>query len=148
MKNIIRVLIIGVLSISLAFAATFPKGIISLKNGTEIRVKRVSIRDNFVYYKLKGDQHSALLEDVNYVKAKGKVEQIVGGITGGASLLFLGAVYSRLPSDMDPDGKSLYLSIGAATAAVAYAGSRLVGSIFDPWRKIYTSPAQKAVPGE
>ena len=147
MKHIIRILIIMVLTVSIAFSATFPKGIIAMKDGKELRVKKVSIQDNFVFYKYKGDKLSILLQDVEFVKVRGKIENIVGGIAGGSSLLLFGTIYSQLPSDMDPDGKSLYLTMGAAATAIAYVGGRVVGSIFDPWRKIY-NPAPEANPGE
>jgi len=133
-------LIIGVLTISFAFAATFPLGIIKFKNGTEMKVKRLSVEDNFVYYKWKSDKRSALLEDIEYLKVRGKIERIAGAVTGGASLLLFGTIYSELLTDMNPDGKSLYVVMAGATTAIVYLGGRLVGSIFDPWRKIYKAP--------
>ena len=70
MKHVIRTMIVLLLSVSLAFSAAFPKGVISFKNGTQIRVKKVSIEENMVFYKYGGEERSNLLEDVEYIKAR------------------------------------------------------------------------------
>ncbi|MEA2077486.1 MAG: hypothetical protein U9O95_05660 [Candidatus Marinimicrobia bacterium] len=139
MKNFIRMLIIAVLSFSLVLAATFPRGIITFKDGAELKVKKVSIQDNFVYYKLKGEKLSALLEDVEFVKVRGKFERAIGGITGGATLLVIGGV-STFVGMLTPEIAPKLAGLTVGFTAVGYIAGRLVGSVFDPWRKIYKAP--------
>ncbi len=142
MKHVIRICIVLMLTVSLVFSASFPKGIISFKNGTELKVKKVSIKDNFVFYKFKGENKSSMLEDIEYIKARGKVERVFGAIAGGATGLVIGGI-AVMVTENNPTyaGKLAGITIGAT--AVTYLGGRLIGGIFDPWRKIYVTPASK-----
>lgn len=146
MKHVIRIMIVLLLSICLAFASAFPKGIIAFKNGTQIRVKKVSIEDHFVFYKYQGESRSNLLEDVEFIKARGKVTRLIGNITGGASAVLFGYGAVRIltgqasygPTDT---GAKVYYIVAASTTTLLYLGGRLVGSVFDPMHKIYSEPA-------
>ncbi len=141
MKKIIQILIITCLCLSLAGAATFPLGIIKFHNGTEMRVKKVSVEDNFVYYKWKGDKRSAILNDVEFIKVRGKVERVIGGITGGIGLLTMGAVTAVISDDVVAENQGFFTGMTIGVTAVTYLGGRLAGKLFDPWRKIFTAPA-------
>ena len=139
MKNFMRVFIVVILTVSIAFSATFPRGIIAMKDGVEFKVKKVSIQDNFVYYKLNDEKRSTLLEDVEFIKVRGKVERVIGAITGGATLITFGGVLSFIMIQ-EPDIAGKLALTTVAFTAVGYGAGRLVGKLFDPWRKIYKAP--------
>jgi hypothetical protein len=141
MKIFIRIMIIVVLTISFASAVTFPLGIIKFHYGTEMRVKRVSVEDEFVYYKWKGEKRSAMLEDVEFIKVRGKVERVIGGITGGLGLLASGAVTAVISDDVVSENPGFFSGMVVGVTTVTYLGGRLVGKLFDPWRQIYKAPA-------
>ncbi len=105
-----------------------------------MRVKKVSVQDNFVYYKWKGDKRSAILDDVEFIKVRGKTERVIGGITGGIGLLTMGGVTAVISDVVVSENQGFFAGMTVGVTAVMYLGGRLVGKIFDPWRKIYTAP--------
>lgn len=147
MKNFIRIFIVALVVVSLAFSASFPKGVILFKNGTELKVKKVLIEENFVFYDFKGEKQSTLLDDIVYIKARGKIQKMAGNIAGGAGVVFwsvgIGGFYSRNPFDPTSTSFKVITGVAVGSTLILYATGRMVGGILDPWKKIYISPAQE-----
>ena len=139
MKQITRILIIAVLVVSIGFSVTFPKGIIQFEDGNQMRVKKVEMRENMVFYRHAGDEHSALLEDVILIKARGKFERTLGNIGAGTALVLVGTV-AVLSGDYSAQAIGEMAGVAVGAGAFMYLGGRLVGKLFDPWRKIYKAP--------
>ena len=142
MKHVIRICLVLMLTVSLVFSASFPKGIISFNNGTELKVKKVSIEENFVFYKFNGEKKSSLLEDIEYIKVRGKIERLFGAVAGGATGLVVGSI-AVMVIENNPTYAGKLVGIGIGATAVTYLGGRLIGGIFDRWHKIYINPVSE-----
>jgi hypothetical protein len=142
MKTVFRFLLLSLLIFSLGFAARFPKGQIQFKNGDIIKVKRIEIQDDLVFYRYSGDNVSAMLSDIQWIKARGRFERTIGTITGGIGFLVVGGISAKVIQGR-PEYAGTLTGLTLGTTAVTYLGGRLIGGLLDPWRKIYTAPIRQ-----